>query len=414
MAEFIISKKQLELIQDEVSRSEKLKQAEMIWESLTLAERKQVIEAFVSANPNKRIIEEEKWKFMDYLQTVADVVGIIDPTGLVDLANGITYILRGQTLFGFLSIVSAIPYAGDAVAKPVMGILKVGKPSAKALNTALDLAKAGKTAEAATLLNKAVETGGITGTFVSWVGRNANRLRGFLDKIPMPLFKGLKKTIFQWFDLFENAVKAGKPLRKTGQEIVKGMTGQRFGNVVVRWNKATQVKKLEELIALSKKTPGMFSGYRTTKGILSWKSVFRGMPQLMGRNASVRALMRQTKWWLGFLDWMGVANFVGPDELASQIGEDEMLKKMNAYNQTPGAEENFQSDFGQAINQEGGAVPTGPGNVGYGKIQPIFGGGSSPISSQATASNTSSAPDDNPMKKMFRKMFFGEINPLPG
>ena len=37
--------------------------------------------------------------------------------------------------------------------------------------------------------------------------------------------------------------------------------------------------------------------------------------------------MRQTKWWLGFLDWMGVANFIGPDELAAQIGkEDERIQ----------------------------------------------------------------------------------------
>jgi hypothetical protein len=409
MAEFIISKKQFELIKDDVSKSEKLQQAEVIWESLTLAERKQVMEAFVSVGSNKRVVREQKWGFMDYLQTVGDVVGIFDPTGLVDLVNGVTYIIRGETLFGFLSIISAIPYAGDLVAKPVMGVLKAGKPSAKALNTALDLAKAGKTAEASKILSAAVETGGITGTFVSWVGRNANRLRGFIERVPMPLFKGLKKTILQWFDLFENAVKAGKPLRQQGQTIVRGMTGQRFGNTVVRWNKATQVKKLEELIALTKKTPGIFSGYRTSKGILSWKSVFRGMPQLMGRNASVRALMRQTKWWLGFLDWMGVANFIGPDELAAQIGEEEMAKKMNAYNNTDGAEQNFKSDFGEAIGQDGGIGATGPGNVGYGKIQPISGGGSS----QPTASATKPA-DDNPIKGMFRKMFFGEINPLPG
>lgn len=410
MAEFIISEKQLRLIKNELSNSEKLQQAEAIWQSLTLEERKQIFEAYISASPNKHLLQE-KWGWADYLQTAGDIVGIFDPTGIVDLVNGITYILRGQTLFGLLSIISAIPYAGDVVAKPVMGILKIGKPSAKALNTALDLAKAGKTAEAATILNKAVETGGITGTFVSWVGKNANRLRGFLDRVPTPMFKGLKKTIFQWFDLFENAVKAGKPLRTQGQTIVKGMTGQRFGNTVVRWNKATQISKLEELIKATKATPGIFSGYRTTKGFFSWKTVFGGLPQLMGRNRSVRALMRQTKWWLGFLDWMGIANFVGPDELSDQIGEEEMQKKMEAYNKTDDAQQNFQDDFGQAINQDGGASVSGKG-VGYGKIAPLFGAGGS--TSQPTASVSTPKQDDNPIQSMFRKMFFSEINPLPG
>lgn len=413
MAEFIISEKQLGLIKNEVSKSEKLQQAEAIWESLTLKERKQILEAFISASSNKHLLQE-KWGWADYLQTAGDIVGIFDPTGIVDLVNGIAYIIRGQTLFGLLSIISAIPYAGDVVAKPVMGILKAGKPSAKALNTALDLAKAGKTAEAASILNKAVETGGITGKFVSWVGTNANRLRSFLERVPTPMFKGLKKTIFQWFDLFENAVKAGKPLRAQGQTIVKGMTGQRFGNTVVRWNKATQISKLEELIKATKATPGIFSGYRTTKGFFSWKTVFGGLPQLMGRNRSVRALMRQTKWWLGFLDWMGIANFVGPDELSDQIGEDEMQKKMQAYNGTDEAQQNFQDDFGQAINQEGGTSVSNKG-VGYGKIAPLFnagGGTSQPTAS--TNTSTSQSKEDNPIQSMFRKMFFSEINPLPG
>lgn len=413
MAEFIISSKQLELIKDEASKKEKLKQAQAIWEALTPNQRKQINEAFISAYPNKGLIGEEKWGWADYLQTAGDIVGIFDPTGVVDLVNGIAYIIRGQTLFGLLSIISAIPYAGDIVAKPVMGILKAGKPSAKALNTALDLAKAGKTAEAATILNKAVESGGITGKFVTWVGTNANRLRGFLERVPTPLFKGLKKTIFQWFDLFENAVKAGKPLRAQGQTIVKGMTGQRFGNVAVKWNKATQVAKLEELIKATKATPGLFTGYRTTKGILSWKTVFGGLPQLMGRNRSVRALMRQTKWWLGFLDWMDIGNFVGPDELENEIGENEMNAKMEQYNKTDEAKQNFQSDFGQAIGGES-AVSQGPENVGYGRIQPLFtGGGSSPAPQQQSTANVQQK-EKNPVKDMFRNMFFGEINPLPG
>jgi hypothetical protein len=411
MAEFIITERQLEFVRDEIIKQQNYQLAESNWNNFSEEQKNQIVEILSQFYPEKRqLIKEGGW-----LNTLGDIVGIFDPTGVVDLINGISYIYQGDHLFGFLSLISAVPYVGDFVAKPVMAALKIGAPSAKALEGVLKLAKAGKTAEATKTLNALVETGGITGKFVEGFSKIAGKLRGYIERVPMGMFKGLKKTILQWFDLFEKAAVAGKPLRKTGQELVKGMAGQRFGNVVVRMNKATQIKKLEELINLTKKTPGLFSGYRTSKGILSWKSVFRGMPQLLNRNASVRALMRQTKWWAGFLDWIGIANFVGPDELAAQIGEDEMAKKMEEYNKTAGAEQNFQSDFGQAISTDQ-AGEAGPANVGYGKIQPLFNAGAA-AAPQATSNSTASAStqkDSNPVKNMFKNMFMGQMNPLPG
>lgn len=377
MAEFILSQKQLEIINDEITKSENYKLAEENWDRFTKDQKENIVEMLKFFYPEKsKLIKENTW-----LNTLGDVVGIFDPTGVVDLVNGISYIYQGDYLFGFLSLVSVVPYAGDLVAKPVMAALKIGKPSAKALKEVMAMAKAGDTVAAAKKLNALTESGGIVGTFVKGFSKIAGKLRGYLERVPMPMFKGLKKTILQWFDLFENAAKAGKPLRAQGQNIVKGMTGQRFGNVVVKWNKATQIKKLEELIKATKETKGLFTGYRTTKGFFSWKTVFRGMPQLINRNASVRALMRQTKWWLGFLDWLNVANFVGPDELAGKMGEAEMLKQMEAYNATDGAQQNFQQDFGQAINQEGGETQAS-NKWQYGQVTNMFGGGTSQPTTQ--------------------------------
>lgn len=406
MAEFILSQKQLELINDEVTKLENYRLAEENWNKFSKDQKENIVEMLKVIYPEKsKLIKEGNW-----LNTLGDVVGIFDPTGVVDLVNGLSYIYQGDYLFGFLSLVSVVPYAGDVVAKPVMAALKIGKPSAKALKEVMAIAKAGDTVTAARKLNALTESGGLVGTFVKGFSKIAGKLRGYLERVPMPMFKGLKKTILQWFDLFENAAKVGKPLRAQGQNIVKGMTGQRFGNVVVKWNKATQIKKLEELIKATKDTKGLFTGYRTTKGFFSWKTVFGGMPQLIGRNKSVRALMRQTKWWLGFLDWLNVANFVGPDELAEKMGEGEMIKQMEAYNKTDGAQQNFQQDFGEAINQEGGGTTSG-NKWQYGKVSNLFGGGGS----QAPQTSTAQAPktDDNPIKGMFQKMFFGEVNPLP-
>jgi hypothetical protein len=134
----------------------------------------------------------------------------------------------------------------------------------------------------------------------------------------------------------------------------------------------------------------VFTGYRTTKGLFSWKTVFGGMPQLMGRNKSVRALMRQSKWWLGFLDYIGLGNWVGPDELAEKLGgEEAMRQKMEQYNQTPQAQQNFEDQFGA----QGDAGQT--------------------TQTTQTGSQTGTNVDTDPFAKMIRSIFTGQMNPVP-
>ena len=135
----------------------------------------------------------------------------------------------------------------------------------------------------------------------------------------------------------------------------------------------------------------MFTGYRTTKGLFSWKTVFGGMPQLMGRNKSVRALMRQSKWWLGFLDYIGLGNWVGPDELAEKLGgEENMRQKMEQYNQTPQAQQNFQDQFGAADAEPNQTTQT-----------------------TQTGTQTGTNVDTDPFAKMIRSIFTGQMNPVP-
>jgi hypothetical protein len=59
---------------------------------------------------------------LDATQTGLGVAGIVDPTGIADGANAAISWTRGD-YFGFvLDGASAVPYAGDAVAKPIRGI----------------------------------------------------------------------------------------------------------------------------------------------------------------------------------------------------------------------------------------------------------------------------------------------------
>jgi hypothetical protein len=100
---------------------------------------------------------------------------------------------------------------------------------------------------------------------------------------------------------------------------------------------------------------GAFSGYRTADSgatwkdpwkAFTWKNFWGGMPQLMGRNKSVRSLMRKTKWYLGLLDFLGIANFVGPDELQKQLGDAKYEDVIAQYNNTAQAQQYAQEDFG--------------------------------------------------------------------
>lgn len=70
------------------------------------------------------IITESQYKLIKnnqlnegILNTIADVVGIYDPTGIVDLGNAISYWRQDKNTFAILSLISAIP-GTDFITKP--------------------------------------------------------------------------------------------------------------------------------------------------------------------------------------------------------------------------------------------------------------------------------------------------------
>jgi hypothetical protein len=383
MSEIIVTKKQLKIIQENISKENNFKLATENWEKFSKEEKEFILEFLKLSYPKRaNRLDENHW-----YNTLGDIVGIFDPTGVVDLVNGISYISQGDNLFGFLSLVSAVPYVGDVVAKPVMGAFKIGAPSAKALEGVLKLSKAGKSAEAAAELEKLTSKGGIVGKFVEGFGNIGGKIKGFIERMPMGPFKGLKNTILQWIELFEKGAVKGTAVRTAGADLAAKIKGIPAGGAgILRLSKADQVKNLESLMKMSKETGGLFTSYRTTKGPLSWKTLFGGMPQLIGRNKSVRALARQTKWWLGFLDWAGIGNFVGPDEIVNKIGQDKLESKVEQYNKTPQAQEYFKDSFGTETSQ----------------------GNSSRPAPSSTTSNTTTS-DKNPVGEFFSSLFGNQV-----
>lgn len=374
MADYILNDKQFLNLKESIEFQQKYSVALENWEKFTQEEKKYIIETFSSLYPNKN----EKLNEGTWMNTLGDIIGIFDPTGVVDFVNGISYISQGDKLFGFLSLISAVPYVGDFVAKPVMASLRVGGPSAKGLKNVMNLVKGGDTVRASAELAKISKTDGTVTKFVNGFAKMAGKLKEMIIRAPNGIFKGLKNTVLQWIEVFEKGAIAGKPLR---------VYGQKLATQLPKLSKAEQLSKLKALKQIAGET-NFFRSYRTSNKILSWKNIWGGMPQLMNRNKSVRALMRKSKWWLGFLDYVNVANFVGPEEFKKKVGDAEFEKMMAEYQKSPQAQKNFADEYG--ANETSSNITTGSPSV-----SPSSTGGDS-------------------IQQMVTNMFMSKLNPIPG
>jgi hypothetical protein len=330
---------------------------------------------------NGELINEAAW-----YNTVMDVLGIFDPTPIIDIVNATSYFIQGDTLFGVLTIVGAIPYAGDVVAKPVLGALKVGGPSVKALESAIKLSRGAavgsKEYKAATeTIEQLAKQPGVIGTFLQKMGGSfGDKVIKTIDEIPAGPFKGMKNTIKSYFQLLSNAGKKGTMFQK------------RAGVLAKNFKKGTATVKDVELLKNYLKTQKVFNPATLTKPGFFTNVFFGGIPRLF-RDPSqrrLRILMQSTKWWLGFLDYIGLGNWVGAEELVNKMGDENFMKKVDEYNQTPEAKQNFEDQFGSE------------GTQGQTNNQ------------QSTSSSTTSSPDLDPLAKFLRGLLTGQLNPIPG
>ena len=283
------------------------------------------------------ITEKSYW-----YNTVLDFAGIVDPTGAVDITNGLLYMNQGEYLYGFLSLISAIPIIGDALGKIPMNLLKIGAIEGKALKAVLKLSKMGKSAEAAAELAKISSRGDKnTRRLVIGIGKFGQKIKNFVDLLPKnKLLGGLRKTILGWIELFENGAKAGKNVRATGELLAKTLP---------TLSKAEQISKLKDLMKLSKES-GLVSSYKSA--IVAPKNLlFGGMPKLIGHNKSARALMKSTRFWVKFKDVFGFGKNDSPDDVANKIGDDNLESKLKEYLKNPDAMESFKQDFGDLEGQ---------------------------------------------------------------
>lgn len=322
-----------------------------------------------------------------WYNTVMDVLGIFDPTPIIDIVNATSYFIQGDTLFGILTIVGAIPYAGDIVAKPVLGVLKVGGPSVKALESAIKLAKnapvgSAEYKAAQEIIEKLAKEPGAVGTFLQKMGGSlGDKIIKTIDEIPLGPFKGMKNTIKSYFELLRNAGKKGTMFQKRAGVLAKGFQkGTASVKDVELLKKYLTSQKIVSPATMSK--PGFFTNV-----------FFGGIPRLFRSPAQrrIRILMQSSKWWLGFLDYIGLGNWVGAEELVKQMGEENFNKKVEEYNQTPEAKEYFDEQFSDTSQ------------------------GTSQQSDQPSqTSSQRNNVDLDPFAKFLKNLLIGQINPVPG
>ncbi|MCX4027078.1 RHS repeat-associated core domain-containing protein [Spartinivicinus marinus] len=106
------------------------------------------------AKAQKELASLEKEKMAELAITAVDVAGMVDPTPASDLIGAGMSFAKGDFLGGALSLVSVIPYVGDAIAKPAkaartaLRVKKIADKIAKAKARIAQLKKLEKTAKA--------------------------------------------------------------------------------------------------------------------------------------------------------------------------------------------------------------------------------------------------------------------------
>lgn len=267
------------------------------WNKLTGSERRFIIEFVKEFYPNKaHLINEAKW-----YNTLGDIVGIFDPTGLVDVINSISYFKQGDTLFGAMSLISAVPYIGDVVGKPIVLGLKSGGAMAKQI----------RLAKTATQWGRLGEKYPIIGKLISTVENWGDKILRIIERVPGG--KRFTSVLKQWI------------------EMIKGATIKRT------------IRRTSGASKLVDKEIRMFRDFGV-KDLTGFKKFWK-KGGFFGKNRQLSRLLVKTKFWLGFLDYLGVANFVGPDELISQMGENTLNANMDEYMKTPEATKNWDSEM---------------------------------------------------------------------
>lgn len=323
-----------------ISSEERIQSIKNIFENLSGEDKNIIFEKINLIHSNKLLTEAEWWN------TVGDILGFFDPTGAIDLVNGLDYVRQGDYFFGFLSLISVIPFA-DFLTKPLMGMSKVSK-TRKGIDAALKIAKNAKTSEDMLSAQKILrQTAEINPDLTKLMGKSSSwgsKLKQTIDVVPNSIAtSGLKKTLNNWIDLFTHA--------STQKTNVKAIIGNLAKNV--KPDPKTAAKLVADLKKLKTATSkGPLSTFQLKDPDFMVKWFWPGFTIRSSRGRHIIGMMRRTKFYAGLLDYMGVANFVGPEELVNTQGADNVDAKLKEFANTPLGKEYYAQDLQSVPDQQ--------------------------------------------------------------
>jgi phage shock protein A len=158
-----------------------------------------------------------------------------------------------------------------------------------------------------------------------------------IDRIPNMggLLSGFKKALQSWVNLFSSASRRSMGVRR----LMVNKTPQEQMKLVQGLEAALKREKFLDPTILGK--PNILKRFLYGGGLGLGR-----FSDLFGKSSlRTRILMGQTKFYLGFLDKLGVGNFVGPEELSQQMGEKNLRDKITEYSQTPEGQKNWTEDM---------------------------------------------------------------------
>jgi len=319
---------------------ERVKSVKNIFEKLSNEDKEIIMEKVNLIHPNKLLNEAEWWN------TVGVVLGFFDPTGAVDLINGLDYVRQGDYFFGFLSMISVIPFA-DFLTKPLMGVSKVSK-TRKGIDAALKIAKNAKTSEdmlsAQRMLQKTAAINPDLTKLIANSNSWGNKLKQAIDIVPNSFAtSGIKKTLNNWIDLFTHSATQKANVRTMISNLAKN----------VKTDPKTAAKLVDELKQIKTiASKGPISTFQLKDPDFMLKYFWPGFTIRTSKGRQLIGMMRRTKFYAGLLDYMGIANFVGPEELVNKEGEDYVDSKIKEFANTPLGKEYYAQDLQSVQDQQ--------------------------------------------------------------
>ena len=344
--ETLLSNKSIEDNTIETIRNFTNEEREMFLSILEYKYPSKLKESIISESQN---ISESEW-----YNVVGDIAGIFDPTGLVDAANAVSYFSQGDVLFGMLSLVSVVPYVGDALAKPVVMGAKLSGAALKPLQVALKSKNTVKIGETLAKLEKGGGFGKKVADFFRGFGDSSliSGIKGMVSKVKdLPGGKQLSKLVDDWVGVFKKSSKEmDKVIPKLNKMGTYTITDTATG--AAKFISKSNANKLFGKAFVNMLTP-LAGTAKTFRGVGNAKRL-KGTTALFSGKSPLRKLLNQTKLWGHFLVWVGFGDISqNVDNVLAKYGEETTGVKFQKFIDSPEGKKAVREEFGEVLKDMG-------------------------------------------------------------